>query len=167
LEKEINLNISKKVTELFESHPYIKVYATRTEDVTLAREARAVFANGIGDMFISIHANAMTGNALPNGIETWYWPHSNDAQIGLSCINLAEIINRNLVQATGAFNRGLKTDDLVVLRETRIPAVLVEVGFMTNPAELAKLITEAYQWQIAQGIYRGIVEAFNRYTPIR
>ena len=166
-EKDINLSIVKKVMDLFNGHPSIIAYSTRLSDVSMTREDRAAFANAIGDLFVSVHCNSVARDTAPNGIETWYHPHENDAALGFSCRQFAEIMNRNLVNHLQSNNRGLKSDEIVVLVETTMPAVLLEVGFLSNPAEFVRLNDETYQWLIAQAIYRGINEAFSVYSPRR
>jgi N-acetylmuramoyl-L-alanine amidase len=122
----------------------------------------------VGDIFVSIHVNAVRGgNTAIHGTETFFWAGEHDEILGFSGEELAEIMQRNMVAAMGSYDRGIKSDHMVVLREATIPAVLCEVGFMTNPAEAARLATEEYQWQIAWGLYNGIREAFSVYTPRR
>jgi N-acetylmuramoyl-L-alanine amidase len=167
LEKNLNLSISLKLKQLLDQEPSIIAYFTRTDDRDVSNSDRAVFANANGDIFISVHCNAMRNNSTSHGIETYFWPHDNDTALGFSCERLAHIMQRNLLASTGAFNRGVKTDNLTVLRETTIPAVLVEVGFMSNPSEAAKLASDDYQWLVARGLFNGIMEAFSQYSPRR
>jgi N-acetylmuramoyl-L-alanine amidase len=167
IEKHLNLSIALKLMELLKQDPSITVYTTRMDDRDVSLEERARFANENGDIFVSIHCNALRGNTTSHGAETYFWPHENDAELGFSSEQLAAIIQRNLIVTTGAFDRGVKSDHMTVLRETTIPAVLAEVGFMTNPAEAARLATDEYQWQIAWGLYNGIREAFTVYWPRR
>jgi N-acetylmuramoyl-L-alanine amidase len=64
-------------------------------------------------------------------------------------------------------NRGLRTDMLTVLHYTTIPAVLCELGFLTNAGDAALLTDDSFQWQIAWALYYGIQDAFNVYKPYR
>ncbi|MDR1665174.1 MAG: N-acetylmuramoyl-L-alanine amidase family protein [Clostridiales bacterium] len=166
-EKDLDLSISMKLMSLFDTDPNIKAYATRLTDTTFAKENRPPYANELGDMFISVHINAAEYGTAPNGIETWYYPHENDGQVGLTCERLAEVIQKNMVGGTGAVDRGIKEGEIVVLHYTTIPAALCETGFLSNPGEAAKLMNPDYQWQLARSIYSGIVEAFREYTPGR
>jgi N-acetylmuramoyl-L-alanine amidase len=166
-EKNLNLSIALKLKQLLDQDPSIKAYFTRLDDRDISLLNRAAFANENGDIFVSVHGNAMRGNSVSHGIETYYFNHANMQATGLTSAQLAEIMHRNKLNMTGAFDRRVKSDHMVVLRETNIPAVLSEVGFLTNAAELAKLATDEYQWLIARGLYNGIVEAFSVYTPRR
>jgi N-acetylmuramoyl-L-alanine amidase len=161
------LAIALKLKQLLDAEPDIIAYFTRLEDRDISLEERARFANENGDIFVSIHANAMRNNNTVHGTETYYWPHPSDPHRGFTNGQFARIMQRNMVTAMGSFDRGVKRDHFVVLRETNIPAVLCEVGFMTNPDEAAKLATEEYQWQIAWGLFNGIREVFTVYTPRR
>lgn len=111
----------------------------------LANNARA-------DFYISIHANAMGstwGNA--KGIETFHY-----IKVNQESKRAAEIIHKHLLEGTKLFDRGVKTADFHVLRETHMPAVLVECGFMDNIAEAKLLLTDAYRAECATEIAKGI-----------
>jgi N-acetylmuramoyl-L-alanine amidase len=101
------------------------------------------------DLFVSIHCNAAS-NTDARGTETWYYtgcPHGRAA---------AEAIQRETVQALGSRDRGVKSSrSLYVLRKTIMPAVLVEVGFISNAAEEKEIVTKAAQ--IGQAIADGIM----------
>lgn len=103
-----------------------------------------------GDIFISIHQNAFD-NENANGIETYYYFKENDSK------DLCNLIQKNLIDNTDAFDRGVKTSDFVVLRENIIPSVLVECGFITNKNESNNLIDDNYQRNISEAIYRSIL----------
>ena len=87
-----------------------------------------------------------------NGIETY------SALTGLEGARLAKAIQSNLIDETGAKDRGAKKNALVVLSQNVGPACLVEVGFMSNKAEFDKITNDDYQDQIAQGIVNGICD---------
>lgn len=80
-----------------------------------------------------------------------------EAQLNYS-LSLAETVQRHMVEATGARDRGIRTNLFYVLRTARIPAILVELGFVTNAEEGAKLATDSYQNTLAQAIADGIME---------
>jgi len=164
VEKELTLTISLMVMEHLNRNPSIRAYMTRHEDVTVLNTWRAEFANEKGaDLFVSIHANAAY-NISANGIETWYVNHPREAGSGFTSRQFATIMQRNMIRITGATDRGLRESDatrgIIVLRETYMPAALVEVGFLTNQAEVVRLGTEAYQRLLARAIYEGILESF-------
>jgi len=166
VEKNLVLTIAHMVMEHLDNNPNIHAYMTRHDDVTVLNSWRADFANEKGaDMFISIHANAVVNLPNVNGIETWY--HPSDNIVDFTNRQLAAIMQRNMIRVTGAFDRGLMQSDprpgrgIIVLRDTDMPAALVEVGFLTNPAEAGRLATAAHQRTVARAIYEGILEAYN------
>jgi len=167
VEKDLNLDIALKLIALLEADGRIKVYATRLSDVNPSLAERAIFANGLGDVFVSIHNNAAAGVPNANGTETYYYAHANDAELGLSSKDVAAIMQKHLLNELGSTDRKIKSSALQVLRETTIPAVLVEVGFLTNRAESEKLATAEYRAKAAQALYKGIIEVFDGYTPAR
>jgi len=171
VEKDLVLAISHKVMQLLNANPNIQAFMTRTDDSRVANPRRAQFANELdADMFISIHANAAelrpgVINPAVHGIETWYTISEIEemSRHSLSSRQLSQIIQRNLIQASGAHDRGLMHgENLVVIRDTAMPSALLELGFLTNPQEAARLNTTQYQWLLAQAIYNGIVEAVGR-----
>lgn len=80
-----------------------------------------------------------------------------EAQLNYS-LALAEAVQGSLINQTGAIDRGVRANLLYVIRNARIPAILVEIGFVSNQNEGSKLATRSYQEQIAEGISRGIIE---------
>ncbi|MCL2356892.1 MAG: N-acetylmuramoyl-L-alanine amidase family protein [Defluviitaleaceae bacterium] len=168
VEKDFALDVSRMVMQHLESDPFITAFATRREDVYVSVLGRAEFANNLGaGLFVSIHANAAEREGVPNpephGIETWYTiseletaaNHSTDSR------RVGQIFQQNLINRTNANNRGLRHEpDFVVLRETNMPAVLLELGFLTNPDEAALLACPDYRRTLASAIYQSIVEAF-------
>ncbi|APZ49219.1 hypothetical protein BW721_05740 [Jeotgalibaca sp. PTS2502] len=168
-EKDINLQVANKLKKQLEAQGYT-VIMPRTTDVFIDHKTeRSQMANNSGaDIFVSIHHNAMPGNSGVNGIETFYYEydpdyppqingsmHNNPTRI-LESAALAKEIHNSLINYTGAFDRGVRRDTFAVLRETSIPAVLLELGFMSNKAELNKLTTNSYQEVLAQAVVRGI-----------
>lgn len=173
MEKTINLQVSKKIQALLESKGY-KVIMSRTTDTALDYSVeRSKMANGSGaDIFVSVHHNAMPGNDSVTGIETFYYEydpkypskinqelHNDPTRIKQSA-ELAQSIHSSLIKSTGAFNRGVRRDTFAVLRETAIPAVLLELGFMSNETELEKLTTNSYQDTLAKAVADGIDNYF-------
>jgi len=127
------------------------VILTRTSDVNVNLSQRANIANKENaDIFISVHCNAVT-NSFAHGLETFYYPNSDTGR------KLANIILNQLILETGLKNRGTKEANFAVLRLTTMPAVLVECGFLSNPAEEALLKQESFQKKCALGIGKGIL----------
>lgn len=116
--------------------------------------ARVAVANANqADVFISIHANAST-DASANGTGTYYYRKS-----GYDAI-LADYIQRNVIAATGLADRGTIAANLYVTKHSRMPAVLVETAFISNPREEKLLATPAFQQRLAKGIVDGLDQFF-------
>jgi N-acetylmuramoyl-L-alanine amidase len=168
VEKNLTLDTSLRLMKLFENDGRIKAYATRLTDVNVDLYRRPTWANSLGDLFVSIHMNAMGGgNTSANGTEVYYYPHSNDSSLGFSGWQLASILQRNLLADLGSVDRKVQTAPFVVIRNTTIPSALVEVGFITNRTEAGKLATPDYRQRAAESIFRSVIEAFNMYTTRR
>lgn len=111
-------------------------------------------ATGAKFIYLSIHANAFgNGWNSANGIETYVYPSAPQAtkDAGL-------LIHNNLVKNAGLANRGLKTANFQVLRETAMNACLVECGFMTNQNEATLLKSDQYREKVAHGLTNGLVQ---------
>ena len=151
-EKELNLIISQKLSARLKQEGY-EIITTRDTDVFIELVDRAAAANNSdADLFISIHHNA-AGSSAANGIETLYYPSDDNKA-------LAQIFHSEMVKASGANDRKIiPRANLVVLNRTKMPAALLELGYMTNSSELANLKDDAYQ----NAMVEGIVKAVNRY----
>ncbi|MEG0472937.1 MAG: N-acetylmuramoyl-L-alanine amidase, partial [Solibacillus sp.] len=112
-----------------------------------------------GEMFVSIHANSAT-NTSAKGTETYYSVTSNENE--KEDLVLATNINNAIVKNVGTSNRGVKRADFVVIKNLKIPAVLVELGFVSNAEDRAKLLSDEHIEAYAQSIYNGIVEYYGR-----
>ncbi len=151
-EKEFTLQLARKVEELAKQEPRIQVYMTRTDDrfISSVDRERPKFANDLdADLFISIHGNTYEDPGV-SGTETYYY-HKNS-------LSLADIMQRQVVQASGFRDRGAKKQDYFVLKDTDMPAVLIETGYATNPQEEKAMLTEEVQSRIAASILEGIKE---------
>ncbi|MCL1842206.1 MAG: N-acetylmuramoyl-L-alanine amidase [Defluviitaleaceae bacterium] len=142
-EAEIVLDIALKLLEIFDA-PGIKLLPTRTEDVFLSTASRARFANSMGDYFISIHNNADARSRLSRGTLTLYGS-AHDSRA------LAEKFQSALHYALQSQNRGVSyAPQFQILRESAIPAVLLELLFLSNPQDADRLACPRYQMLIAQ-----------------
>ena len=158
VEKDLTLTMLKKVNKELDKD--IKVYLTRNSDVYPDNNSRARIANQIADAMVSIHMNSTT-NAMTNGTETLYQVHSNDTGETLTSKQLAELIQNSIIEATGNNNRGIvKRTDLLILNGTTVPAVIIEVGFLSNAGDALKLSQGSYQDIVAEAIADAIEEAF-------
>lgn len=160
-EWEFNYPTAKKLAEVLKRCRIEVILVSDTkEDTPLAtRVARANNANA--DVFVSIHYNAFKGIwGNHGGIETYYYPTSVKGK------KLAQLVQAELVKATGLRDRGIKADNFYVLRETKMPAILCECGFMDNMEEAKLMLNENYQWTVAEAIARGICAYFGiKYIP--
>lgn len=156
-EKNLTLTIAQKIQQELQGSG-IKVYMTRNSDVYPENSTRAQTANDIADLMVSIHINS--GVETANGTETLYQVHANDSSSRLTSKQLAEILQANMISATGNTNRGVKLrTDLLILNRTTVPSAIVEVVFITNTGDALKISNPAYQDQVAQAIADGIKEA--------
>ena len=157
-EKDIVLAISGQLGRILQQMGYSVMY-TRTEDIDLDLEPRVQMAeNARASAFISVHVNSLDANASAvNGVETY---HSPGASLGKS---LAQAVHEQIIASTGANDRGVKPARFHVITKTSMPAILVETGFITNPSEVSKLVTTAYQQRLAEAIARGVDQFLRSY----
>lgn len=161
VEKNLTLTMLQKVNAELDKD--IKVYLTRNSDVYPDNNSRAKTANQIADAMVSIHMNAAE-NTLVNGTETLYKNHSNDTGENLTSKQLAQLIQNSIIDATGNNNRGIvHRNDLLILNGTTVPAVIVEVVFLSNAGDALKISQESYQDLVAKAIADAIEEAFDEY----
>ena len=193
-EKQIVLSLSKTLRDILVKRGY-NVRLTRDTDVFLPLRKRTQFATSQkADLFISIHTNASTARRAA-GIETYYLALASDESARTTAMRenagaeynmkeldalvgrilkeskstesrrLAELIQAQLASGKQVKNRGVKHAPFVVLIGTKVPAVLVEVGFISNPQEGKKLTTKAYQRQLATSIAKGIEQYIRNLPP--
>ncbi|WP_018930630.1 N-acetylmuramoyl-L-alanine amidase family protein [Gracilibacillus lacisalsi] len=151
-EKDFTLSLAKKISILLEDEPKLELHMTREEDVFLSAETRErpKFANELdADLYISLHANTFTDPSV-SGTESFYY-HKNSKR-------LANIIHRHVSETTGFRNRGVKKENYFVLKDTTMPAVLLEIGYITNPEEEQTMLTDDFQQSLAEAIKNGINE---------
>ena len=150
LEKDINLSICNHITGFLKDINKIKVQNTRINDITMDLSDRVKLCSVLGgDLFLSIHQNAFD-NQRVNGIETYYYLKEVFSK------ELCSYLQKNLVEKTKAYDRGIKNSNFVVLRESIIPSVLIECGFITNENEATSLVKDDYQKDIANAIVKSI-----------
>lgn len=152
IEKNINLAVAKKVRDILAANG-VNVQMTRSGDTYPTLTDRSDLANELGAaMFISIHSNAIENNEGVSGIEVFYSSTNNSDRYGITSKELATDIYKNLIKNTQASERGVKTEQHVVTRTCQMPAVLVELGFITNKEEAKKLMDSSYQDLLASAI---------------
>lgn len=149
-EKDITLDVSQRVEAILRSKG-IKAVMTRTEDKYLSLEERVDFSEAEGpEIFVSIHVNSAVSET-PNGIEThWYHEYSKP---------LAETVHKHFVKELSNSNdRGLFKSKFYVINHTTCPAILCEIGFLSNPEERNDLISDSRKQKTAKAIAEGIIE---------
>ena len=152
-EKDITLDVAKKVEKLLTKKGYV-VAMTRDEDVYVSLEDRVEASELFyPDVFVSIHVNSSNSES-PNGIETHYYKDNS--------LHLAKCIHASLLNNISAHDRGLFKSKFYVINHTTAPAVLVEMGFLSNPSERAQIVTESRKSNTAKAIVEGIDEYFKK-----
>ena len=145
----MNLDVSERLKAVLQGYGY-RVVMTRDTDVFLPLGTRVAIANGYRDaIFVCVHFNA-TPRRSANGIETYFYSSQS--------LPLASAIHYYVNRVAPTPNRGVRRRGFYVLRNTRIPSVLVECGFLTNPTEAEYAQSTTYRQQLADAIARGVRE---------
>ncbi|MDI3280851.1 MAG: N-acetylmuramoyl-L-alanine amidase [Bacillota bacterium] len=152
-EKDVNLDLGRRLAEVLQNRG-AEVFLTRSDDTFVPLYDRAALANAQqGQIFVSLHANSFR-HQYANGSEMYYYPGNEKAK------RLAELISDELT-GLGLANRAIKANkEFVVVREPKMPAVLVEVAFLSNPDEEKLLADAGFRQQAAEAIARGIERYF-------
>jgi len=155
-EKSLNLVTAKFVKEYLEQLGY-GVLMTREEDEFISLDRRVQIANDYhATLFVSIHYNSAP-SAQAQGVEVFFYP-SKEKRRTVKSKRLAQAVLKNVLLETKAKSRGVKPGNFLVIRETTMPAILVEGGFVSNEEELQDLKDPTYLKRLAWGIVRGIEE---------
>lgn len=154
-ENEFNRDVVAKLDMILKRCGFETILTAPTDkDHTLSERVKTA-NNNKANIFISVHANAATGKwQNGKGIETYYFTRSSKSQ------NLAEIVHSNLIKGTKQVNRGVKTANFYVLRNTNMPAILIEAGFMDNREEAKLLLSDSFRQECAEEIAKGTCEYF-------
>lgn len=167
-EKVINFNVLNVYAKDYFSNSGIKVYYTRVDDTLIALQDRANFATEVeADLFISLHCNAAT-NTAARGTSVYY-SSTNKAKTesGLTSKLLAGSLVSALSSTLGTKNLGTIDKGFVVVRDNSVPAVLIELAFLTNPGDKANLTSAGFQKKAAQTIFNTVVDIFKAYPTKR
>ncbi|QUI21729.1 N-acetylmuramoyl-L-alanine amidase [Vallitalea pronyensis] len=163
-EKDVNLDMVMYAKKHLDQHDDIKVYYTRLDDTYPTLGERAQLANDIeADFFVSVHNNSFGTKA--HGTETYYLSYSDTE--GLNAYELADIFHDSLIKELDTYDRGTKKGNFLVLRETDMPAVLLEVAFLSNTEDAKRLKSEVFKKKSGLAIYNSIVETFKRFPTGR
>lgn len=162
-EKDINLAIALKLKTLLEQNG-AKVILTHTGQTTLSLAGRAAIANNLpADIFVSIHSNFNNKSSIAGHTTYYYAPASNPvlyAQLNQRQ-RLASLVQKEMVKSAGRKDNGILQDNFAVLRETRVPSILVETAYLSNWEEEQLLSQDWFRQNIAIGICNGIKSYFN------
>jgi N-acetylmuramoyl-L-alanine amidase len=201
VEKDVVLDVTRRVARMVEDELGVKVALTRSSDVFVPLRERTNFANKQrADLFVSIHANAHP-RAGSEGVETYFLSSEasdNDARQVAALENgviqlespasrakasllksilwdlaqsefqqassfMAETVQDSMTRSLNLVNRGIKQAGFYVLGGAAMPAILIEIGFMTNPREEKKLASTAHREALARAILAGLAEYKRRY----
>ncbi|MGN7470952.1 N-acetylmuramoyl-L-alanine amidase [Brevibacillus sp. SAFN-007a] len=154
-EKDYTLAVANKVVALLKQYPEFQVVPVRTTDVFYELSERVAIANELeADLFLSIHANSFP-KPTTGGTETFYYNANSKA--------FAQIVHKYLQGATQFPDRGVKASGFYVIKNTKMPAVLTETGFLSNPQENALLTSPAFQDKMAKALVAAIREYYQSY----
>lgn len=161
LEKNLTLNIAKKVADILEqSYPGIKPILTRTKDEYIKLSKRTTFANGINsDALVSIHINSAS-DKLANGFESFVYTTDDGTT---KSHKLQKHLHKELSELwkkSGRADRGTKKANFHMVREYKGASVLLELGFIVNDNDAKLLKSESFLTQNAEKIAKGIADYF-------
>lgn len=150
-EKHITLDVAKRVEKLLKAQGY-GTLMTRSDDSYVSLQDRVDFSEAYQpDIFVSIHVNSSTSDS-PNGIETHYYHQES--------LPLAQAVHSSLISAIKTNNRGTFKSKFYVINHTTAPAILIEIGFLSNYTDRVQLLTNERKQATAKAIVEGINDYF-------
>ncbi|MEY9971917.1 N-acetylmuramoyl-L-alanine amidase [Lysinibacillus sp. RC46] len=158
-EKDITLKVSTLVKDKLEAAG-AKVLMPRTGDTYSPPQKHVDFSHdNYGEIFVSIHVNS-ADSTKAKGTETYYAKTPGDMY--QEDIELATFVNNQIVKNVNMENRKVREKNYIVVANTNIPAILVELGFLSNKEDRAKLTDDKYIELFAESIYKGILEYYSK-----
>lgn len=158
-EKDIVLDLVKRIKSGLEEYQDTEVLLSRDSDIFLSLDERTKRANSANaDVFVSVHINAAAATAA-RGFESYIYPNSGSATSALQNVMHAEII-KQISGVAGFQDRGKKSANFAVLRQSKMKAILTENLFISNPADAALLKQDSYLDKLAQGHILGLEKYF-------
>lgn len=152
IEKEINLSVVLFLKDILQAYGG-EVILTRSTDENLELSEGIEIANQAdADLFVSLHCNYYEDDASVSGLECYYYPDNTESR------KYAESIISSAKESESISVREAKAESYYVLSETAMPAVLIEMGFLSNHAECQRLANSDYQGLLAEKIAEGILE---------
>lgn len=150
LEKDITLSVTLALKEKLKEYG-VDVVLTREGDQDVSLDERCAIANtASADLFVSIHCNSYIDDTSIKGFEGYYYQDANGKR-------LADLILSATENYPSIKTRSVKEENYKVLRDTEMPAVLLEIGYLSNKAERTDLQSSEYQDTLAQVIFEGII----------
>lgn len=150
-EKVYTLDVAQRIRSRLQANGY-RVVMTRSDDTFIGLGQRCDIASAAGGIFVSIHFNSAPRRGA-DGIETYYYSRKS--------ASIAAAIHPRLVRAAGTEDRRVRSRGYYVLRRNRLPAVLCECGFLTNPTEGRRIATSAeHRQRLADAIAAGIMASY-------
>ncbi len=162
-EKEVTLPILLYLRELLERSA-VEAHYTRLDDTDPPKKERVRMANSLkADAFVSIHCNASgEGDTTAYGMEALYTNRKTAASSLTDSKSLASVILRQTCSYTGRRERGvIRREGLYLLKHSRVPVTIIEVGYLSNESEYQYLMRKENQRRIARGIYQGICKSLH------
>ncbi len=154
-EKSFNLVTANLVRRYLQQAGY-NVVMTREDDTFISLEKRAEMANELTpDLFISIHYNSAP-SAEAKGIEVFYFNSKENKSRTQKSKKAAQEVLKKVLKNTSANSRGVKNGNFLVIRETKVPAILIEGGFLSNEEDLQNIKDPDYLKKLAWGIAKGV-----------
>lgn len=161
-EKDITISISNKLNESLKALGYNTIM-TRYDDSHLELYDRTDIANNNNaDIFVSVHSNSFPNDRNVSGLEVLYHPDKQEGDG--SSYDLAKMMQDEVLKTTGFYDRGIvKRPKLAVLRTSKMPAALIEVGFLSNEGDEALIKNSEFQDKVVEGIVKAIERYFMEY----
>jgi N-acetylmuramoyl-L-alanine amidase len=154
-EKDIVLDLVKRIKAGLEEYQNTEVLLSRDSDVFLSLDERTRKANAANaDVFVSVHINSATATTA-RGFESYIYPNSGAPTSAFQNVMHAEIV-KQISGVVGFVDRGKKSANFAVLRQSKMKAILTENLFISNPADAALLKTDSYLEKLSQGHINGI-----------
>ncbi|MFS1512431.1 N-acetylmuramoyl-L-alanine amidase family protein [Chengkuizengella sp. SCS-71B] len=151
-EKYFTLEFAQKLYDLLDAEPWFQPYMTRSDDVKIELDDRAEFANELGaDAFLSIHGNIHERLNI-SGTETYYWTDRG--------LDLAETIHSYVVESAGLPDRSIREVEYRVLKNTNMPAVLLEIGYLSSEHDEGLMLSDEFQYRVAESIVESLKEYY-------
>lgn len=161
-EKDINLDIAHRLNRMLQEAG-VSTYMLREDDTHISLYGRPALANDANaHLYISIHNNSSTS---PNakGVETFYYSKENESDYGIYSKDLAKMIQKEMVNTLGLFDRGAKNGSAyVVLNKTKMPAIIIEGAFLSNAEDLKIMMTDEFREKYALATAKSIIKILDK-----